>query len=75
MKVMSVRTTKGHGNFVASAWVLENAVDTYKAWMSEHSKAHLSFEVLDGRMETNANGSGTILAYTVDGFNYNVRVD
>lgn len=75
MKIMSVRTTKGHGNFVASAWVLENAVDTYKAWMSEHSKARLNFEVRDGRMETNENGSGVILAYTVNGFDYNVRVD
>ena len=75
MKVMSVRTTKGGGKFVASAWVLENAVDTYKTWMSKNSKARLSFDVRDGRTETNENGSGVILAYTVNGFDYNVRVD
>ena len=75
MKVMSVRTTKGRGQFVASAWVLENAVDAYKAWISKNSKARLSFDVRDGRTETNENGSGVILAYTVNGFDYNVRVD
>ena len=72
---MSVRTTKGNGNFVAAAWVLENAIEAYKEWMAKNSKARLTFEVKDGRMETNEAGIGTILAYTVNGFNYNVRVD
>lgn len=75
MKVMSVRTTKGNSHFVAAAWVLENAVDAYKAWMSKNNKARLSFDVRDGRMETNENGSGVIMAYTVNGFAYSVRVD
>jgi hypothetical protein len=55
--------------------VLENAVDAYKAWMSKNNKARLSFDVRDGRTETNENGSGVIMAYTVNGFAYNVRVD
>ena len=75
MKVMSVRTTKGNGNFVASHWVLENAVEAYKEWMAKNNKGRLNFEIKDGRMETNEAGTGTILAYTVNGFNYNVRVN
>lgn len=75
MKVMKVRVTKGNNNFVAAPWVLENAVDAYKEWMTKNNKARLRFEVIDGRTETNENGVGVILAYTLDGFDFNVRVD
>ena len=75
MKVMKVRVTKGNNNFVAAPWVLENAVDAYKEWMTKNNKARLHFEVTDGRMDANENGVGVIHAYTLNGFDSNVRVD
>lgn len=75
MKVYSVRVSKKNGQFVANNYVLENAIDAYKAMKQSHSKSQLVFAITDERMVAEQNGKGEIFAYTVDGFRSNVRVN
>ena len=74
MQVLRVRVTKRNKQFVDCDWVLEDALDSYKEFMQSHFNKPLNFEVYGMNTETAEHGGGMLLAYTLKGFDSNVRV-
>lgn len=75
MKVYGVKVTTKGGKYVANDWVVENAMDAYKAVKKHNTKAELIFAVTDYGMTADAHGEGEILAFTLDGFRYGFRIN
>ena len=73
MKAMVVRIGYGKNNvYISANWVVENAIEVYKAKQTEFIRSYgytrdINFTITS-TTELDPNGTGTILAYTLHGF-------
>ena len=70
MKVNKMKVTKGKARrYVATHWVMENAIEAYKAWLNGlYTGAPLNYDLYEMNTEATEKGTGTILAFTLEGF-------
>lgn len=74
MKIIEIRVEYGKNRtFVATNWVVENAVEQFKLMWTEIIrglgwKKEINFKVRQTTCIFDENGKGEVYAYTVDGF-------
>lgn len=73
-KVYKVHATKKNGQYLASAWVVEDAIEAFKADLEKYYTKTINYTIYDGRMVADENGNSTICAHTLEGIRYDFRV-
>lgn len=70
MTIMRVKTTTKGGKYVANNWVAVDALDAYMNFLNREFGAKAAKHTIETHV---LKKGGSVLAYTVNGFDYNFK--